>query len=286
MLRVSYLSKILSYWILPNRICNFHNTKNTKTHCRKFWGKGTIPLPLRVGDFLVTRCVKKVTGEKWWRQSTPCHCSSLILTRSRTPWSRVGYKIFIQGFHQNSPWIIEFDWIWRKDGKNSLARILLRFRKKPWANFQLLHLYLRNADQSNSTVEVCRGSIHPSSMIRWIERFIIPKSYLSIWVFPKIGVSPKWMVYNGKTLLKWMIWGYHYFRKHPYVALESAIYKMSWSDIQQTVTNSWRLDAPDAGIQMQVKFTSADTVTRLLLVEGGFCFVCVESTSSIYGELM
>ena len=36
-----------------------------------------------------------------------------------------------------------------------------------------------------------------------------------------IGVSknrgiPKWMVYNGKTLLKWMIWGYHYFWKHPY----------------------------------------------------------------------
>ena len=23
--------------------------------------------------------------------------------------------------------------------------------------------------------------------------------------------TPKWMVYNGKTLLKWMIWGYHYF---------------------------------------------------------------------------
>ena len=39
-----------------------------------------------------------------------------------------------------------------------------------------------------------------------------------------IGVSknrgtPKWMVYNGKpwkTLLKWMIWGYHYFWKHPH----------------------------------------------------------------------
>ena len=35
------------------------------------------------------------------------------------------------------------------------------------------------------------------------------------WVFPKIGVPPKWMVYNGKNpLLKWMILGgeYHYFR--------------------------------------------------------------------------
>ena len=36
-----------------------------------------------------------------------------------------------------------------------------------------------------------------------------------------LGVSknqgtPKWMVYNGKTLLKGMIWGYHHFRKHPF----------------------------------------------------------------------
>ena len=27
--------------------------------------------------------------------------------------------------------------------------------------------------------------------------------------------TPKWMVYNGKTLLKWMIWGDHYFWKPP-----------------------------------------------------------------------
>ena len=30
--------------------------------------------------------------------------------------------------------------------------------------------------------------------------------------------TPKWMVYSGKPLLKWMIWGYHYFRKHPYTS--------------------------------------------------------------------
>ena len=29
--------------------------------------------------------------------------------------------------------------------------------------------------------------------------------------------TPKWMVYNGKPYyIKWLIWGYHYFRKHPY----------------------------------------------------------------------
>ena len=29
--------------------------------------------------------------------------------------------------------------------------------------------------------------------------------------------TPKWMVYNGKPLLKWMTWRYHYFWKHPYI---------------------------------------------------------------------
>ena len=37
-------------------------------------------------------------------------------------------------------------------------------------------------------------------------------------MFPKIGVSPKLMFYNGKPYLKWMIWGYHHLRKHPYVS--------------------------------------------------------------------
>ena len=27
---------------------------------------------------------------------------------------------------------------------------------------------------------------------------------------------------NGKPLLKWMIWGYHYFRKHPFITPERA----------------------------------------------------------------
>ena len=29
-----------------------------------------------------------------------------------------------------------------------------------------------------------------------------------VWGFPKMGVPPKWMVYSGKILLKWMIWRY------------------------------------------------------------------------------
>jgi len=35
--------------------------------------------------------------------------------------------------------------------------------------------------------------------------------------------TPKWMVYNGKNLLKLMILGYHYFRKHPYTGMNQII---------------------------------------------------------------
>ena len=30
--------------------------------------------------------------------------------------------------------------------------------------------------------------------------------------------TPKWMVYNGKPYLKWIIWGYHHFWKHLYIS--------------------------------------------------------------------
>ncbi len=43
---------------------------------------------------------------------------------------------------------------------------------------------------------------------------ISPGFHLQLDVSKNRG-TPKWMVYNWKTLLKWMIWGYHYFWKHP-----------------------------------------------------------------------
>ena len=51
----------------------------------------------------------------------------------------------------------------------------------------------------------------------WAKQCEVPwmSSLESKWMFPKIRGTPKWMVYNGKPLLKWMIWGYHYFWKHP-----------------------------------------------------------------------
>ena len=36
-----------------------------------------------------------------------------------------------------------------------------------------------------------------------------------IWVFPKIVVSQNWW-FIMENPIKWMIWGYHYFRKHPF----------------------------------------------------------------------
>ena len=37
-----------------------------------------------------------------------------------------------------------------------------------------------------------------------------------IWVFPRRVVSQNGWSKKWKTLSKWMTWGYHYFRKHPY----------------------------------------------------------------------
>ena len=38
----------------------------------------------------------------------------------------------------------------------------------------------------------------------------------AIWMFPKIGVPQNGWWKSWKTLLKWMIWGYPYFWKHPF----------------------------------------------------------------------
>ena len=47
----------------------------------------------------------------------------------------------------------------------------------------------------------------------------IQKHIVCIWVFPKIGGKhPKWMVkIMENPMNKWMIWGYPYFWKHPYI---------------------------------------------------------------------
>ena len=47
------------------------------------------------------------------------------------------------------------------------------------------------------------------------------------WMFPKIGGKPPKMDgLKWKTLLKWMIWGYHYFWKHPNQAFTHVTYPL------------------------------------------------------------
>ena len=38
-----------------------------------------------------------------------------------------------------------------------------------------------------------------------------------IWVFSKIGVPQNGWFIVENPMNKWMIWGYHYFWKHPYI---------------------------------------------------------------------
>ena len=63
--------------------------------------------------------------------------------------------------------------------------------------------------------KICRGCI-----IRCV--LIYDIIYMNIWVVPKIVVPQNgWFIMEN--LFKWMIWGYHYFRKHPciYVYIHS-----------------------------------------------------------------
>ena len=69
-------------------------------------------------------------------------------------------------------------------------------------------------------------------------------------IYIYMGVSknrgtPKWMAYNGKPLLKWMIWGYHYFWKHPYIYISPKNHGISklmvWrSTRRQKHPNAWQ----------------------------------------------
>ena len=80
---------------------------------------------------------------------------------------------------------------------------------------------------SLSSLYVAKTASHPWCQVRQklvalsgetkrcVNRWNTGGSYMGV---SKNSGTPKWMVYNGKpmkTLLRWMIWGYLYFRKHP-----------------------------------------------------------------------
>ena len=92
-----------------------------------------------------------------------------------------------------------------------------------WRRWRCCHW---RADQISSpgATERCQSRA-PASACRCLGE---PPCNLSFQIFkrwdetsPILGVSKnrgtsKWMVYNGKSYLKWMIWEYPYFRKHTY----------------------------------------------------------------------
>ena len=66
----------------------------------------------------------------------------------------------------------------------------------------------------------------------------IQQKYIAkIWMFPKIRVPQMDGLY-WKTLSKWIIWGYHYSRKHPYLL------KISWCFDSWPQTHPVKLKKP------------------------------------------
>ena len=79
------------------------------------------------------------------------------------------------------------------------------------------HLPLKIHD-TNKNKQPASRNVHVGMLIEWGKSLLrLPCDDVSnIWRLSKNNGTPKWMVYNFKTLLTWMIWGYHYFWKHPY----------------------------------------------------------------------
>ena len=81
---------------------------------------------------------------------------------------------------------------------------------------------------SNETSGVSRGSSRSQVVLgagcelgtAILEALPLPQTFSSLKIDGGVSINkgtPKWMVYKWKTLLKWMIWGYPYFRKHPWL---------------------------------------------------------------------
>ena len=59
------------------------------------------------------------------------------------------------------------------------------------------------------------------------------------WSYPHmavsiIGGSPKWTVYHGNILVRWMIWGYPHLRKPPYIFVNPNVLLFIWSHVPLT----------------------------------------------------
>jgi len=75
---------------------------------------------------------------------------------------------------------------------------------------QLVQQFVRNTDEISSKTWAFDHT--PGSVMRFENINDFHCHYLGV---SENRGTPKWMVKRWKTSSKWMIWGYHYFRKHP-----------------------------------------------------------------------
>ena len=83
-------------------------------------------------------------------------------------------------------------------------------RGSPWNHPWPFQQPLKNRTIFGSFPQIVVGS---ATLGWWWSIYLVS----NIWVFPKIGVPQNGLFISWKTLLKWMIWEYHYFWKHQYV---------------------------------------------------------------------
>ena len=81
--------------------------------------------------------------------------------------------------------------------------------------FLLLEQRLLSKVYSRCVQWNCGGFQYRLARILEEEKEATETESIAKWVFEKIGKHPKMDGLQWKTQLKWVIWGYHHFRKHP-----------------------------------------------------------------------
>ena len=86
--------------------------------------------------------------------------------------------------------------------------------------------------------------------------------------------TPKWMVYKGKPYwndLKWMIWGYHYFWKHPNAKHWEQLTTWDWSPgLGPWNFVSWEANDLWVLYQMSLVYRTVRPIIPLLMERGIF----------------
>ena len=86
----------------------------------------------------------------------------------------------------------------------------------------MLHASSLREATSNQTCEDSNAApeFHPRPYHRSLARvviWIVMLETISIWVFPKTWVPQNGWFIMENPINPWMVWGYHHFRKHPYI---------------------------------------------------------------------